>query len=140
MSTYVESNAPPSVEEIIEDELNDLVKSEIMLRIARRVGLNTNPKTPLSLWELNAVYAFLTGEHYYEKRLYQTSQSPPIGEVRLALAEEAPIPAYDTSILEDAENGEYDPEEHDRPNPYTRVELIQLAARVETTPDQRPRS
>lgn len=122
----------PNHPEIEHDLLEDLTKAEIRLRIAQPVGLRTDYHSAFGKKDLNSIYAYLTGEHYFPKRDYNTPQSPDIEELRVQVAIRTPINAY---ILtpDDIADGLTQPE-----RVYRKAELIELCEAVEQSSDQRP--
>ena len=87
--------------------------------VAAEVGFNHTPRTGFGKLELNSIHAYLTGSFAFEKRVYNTSNSPDIGDLRALVAAVAGI-------------GTYEP-----PREYHRDELRLLADTIRNTGDNR---
>lgn len=115
-----------NIDDLREEDLEDLTKTEIRARIGRPLGFSGRYDTPLTLRELNSIYAYFEGRFFFPKRDYGTSRSPPIAELRVQVSNVAPITAYPP-----------EPETGKQPRQYRKTELIQLCRQVEDGSDQR---
>lgn len=133
MSDYRQpSGVSESVTILRKQPTENLTKAELRARIARPVGLNTVARTNFTLRELNSIYAYFEGEFFFPKRAYNTSASPSIKELRVQVADVAPIESYTITPEDYIGMGPFAPV-----RPYRQHELGQLCERVEATTDQR---
>lgn len=103
---------------MIDKPLDEMNVFELRVQIAREVGLNRNYRSGFGKRDLNSIYAFLTGEFYFDKRLYNTAASPPLSELRQTVAAEIGI-------------------DRDDSRKFRRDELQQIATELLTRPDRR---
>lgn len=108
-------------EDLKDKDFEELLTSEARIVVARNVGINHDPRLRFGLADLNAIYGYITGDWYFEKREYGTARSPDSAEVRAAIADEVGF-----------EDDEY-------PSAFDGPILRKIAETVEEKPDDRPR-
>lgn len=128
-----QASTVPMHSEIKDEPLPTLRRCDIRLRIAKKVGLNTNVETPFSKLEVNSIHAYLVGEHIFPKWKYRTPESPPIGNLRVWLAREI---EYEDYTMTTAAQEAVDAEEA---RPFHKAGLIALCRAVEDQNDKRGR-
>lgn len=110
--------------DVLADDPGSWTMRDARLVIAYNVGLNTSLHTPFGLRDLNSIYAYLTGEWFFDKRDYWTTRSPSPWRIRKAIAFEVGI--------------DYDPGPT-RDRAFKRDSLVKLAQEIDRRSDKRPR-
>lgn len=136
---------------------SELTRSEARLRIAARVGLNTNPDTKFGKQESNSIYAYITGEFWADpKKFYQTEskrsgnrhepdssytlgKTPPLGTFKrqIVRAVKERLKEEDMYYEKDTEALSYEPGPQSSRGFRVKT-LRRLAEYVEAHDDQRP--